>query len=59
MLALVLAADAWLLYGLLDRWIWTRPPLVRPLHPLLGIAALFEHWLVRLFTAAAAILLNA
>lgn len=58
-LALALAADAWLLYGLLDRIDLHSAPLWLGLCALsLGIAALFEHWLVRLFHSfAAAILL--
>ncbi|MGS3174444.1 DUF4401 domain-containing protein [Aeromonas sanarellii] len=59
-LALALAADAWLLYGLLDRLDLDAAPLWFGLCTLsLGIAALFEHWLVRLFHSfAAAILLT-
>lgn len=58
-LALALAADAWLLYGLLDRIDLHSAPLWLGLCALsLAIAALFEHWLVRLFHSfAAAILL--
>lgn len=58
-LALALAADAWLLYGLLDRLDLDSAPLWFGLTLLaLTIAALFEHWLVRLFHSfAAAILL--
>lgn len=58
-LALALAADAWLLYGLLDRLDLHHAPLWFGLAALsLCIAALFEHWLVRLFHSfAAAILL--
>ncbi|MGY3856990.1 DUF4401 domain-containing protein [Aeromonas intestinalis] len=58
-LALALAADAWLLYGLLDRLDLDSAPLWFGLTLLaLAIAALFEHWLVRLFHSfAAAILL--
>jgi hypothetical protein len=58
-LALALAADAWLLYGLIDRLDLHSAPLWFGLCLLsLGIAALFEHWLVRLFHSfAAAILL--
>ncbi|MFM4727928.1 DUF4401 domain-containing protein [Aeromonas caviae] len=59
-LALALAADAWLLYGLLDRldlnvaWLWFGLTAFS-----LGVAALFEHWLIRLFHSfAAAILLT-
>ncbi|MGY3903791.1 DUF4401 domain-containing protein [Aeromonas lusitana] len=58
-LALALAADAWLLYGLIDRvdlhsaLLWLGLCLLS-----LAIAALFDHWLVRLFHSfAAAILL--
>ncbi|MGY6039099.1 DUF4401 domain-containing protein [Aeromonas sp. AE23HZ002T15] len=58
-LALALAADAWLLYGLLDRLDLDSAPLWFGLTLLaLVIAALFEHWLVRLFHSfAGAILL--
>ncbi|MNG98599.1 hypothetical protein D3C79_577460 [compost metagenome] len=57
-LALALAADAWLLYGLIDRIDLHSAPLWLGLTVLsLGIAALFEHWLVRLFHSFAAALL--
>lgn len=57
-LALALAADAWLLYGLIDRIDLHSAPLWLGLCLLsLGIAALFEHWLVRLFHSFAAALL--
>jgi len=57
-LALTLAADAWLLYGLLDQvdprlaLLWFGLALLSML-----IAALFDHWLVRLFHSVAAALL--
>ena len=59
-LALALAADAWLLYGLIDRVDLHSAILWLGLCALsLGIAALFEHWLIRLFHSfAAAILLT-
>ena len=59
-LALALAGDAWLLYGLLDRLDLHSAPLWLGLALLsLAIAALFEHWLIRLFHSfAAAILLT-
>ena len=59
-LALALAADAWLLYGLIDQIDPHSAPLWLGLALLsLAIAALFEHWLVRLFHSfAAAILLT-
>ena len=59
-LALALAADAWLLYGLLDRLdLERRVALVRSDRLLPRVAALFEHWLIRLFHSfAAAILLT-
>ncbi len=59
-LALALAGDAWLLYGLLDRLDLHSAPLWFALALLsLAIAALFEHWLIRLFHSfAAAILLT-
>ena len=59
-LALALAGDAWLLYGLLDRLDLHSAPLWFGLALLsLAIAALFEHWLIRLFHSfAAAILLT-
>ena len=58
-LALALAGDVWLLYGLLDRLDLHSAPLWFGLALLsLAIAALFEHWLIRLFHSfAAAILL--
>lgn len=57
-LALTLAADAWLLYGLLEQLdprqalLWFGLALLSML-----IAALFDHWLVRLFHSVAAALL--
>ena len=57
-LALTLAADAWLLYGLLDQLdlhhalLWFGLCLLS-----LAIAVLFDHWLVRLFHSVAAALL--
>lgn len=59
-LALALAGDAWLLYGLLDRLDLHSAPLWLGLALLsLAIAALFEHWLIRLFHSfATAILLT-
>ncbi|WP_265452433.1 DUF4401 domain-containing protein [Aeromonas salmonicida] len=59
-LALALAADAWLLYGLIDQIDLHSAPLWLGLAALsLFIAALFEHWLIRLFHSfAAAILLT-
>ena len=49
-LALALAADAWLLYGLIDQIDPHSAPLWLGLALLsLAIAALFEHWLIRLF----------
>lgn len=59
-LALALAGDAWLLYGLLDRLDLHSAPLWFGLALLsLAIAALFEHWLIRLFHSfATAILLT-
>ncbi|WP_323064694.1 DUF4401 domain-containing protein [Aeromonas jandaei] len=57
-LALALAADAWLLYGLLDQadshqsLLWFGLCLLS-----LAIAVLFDHWLVRLFHSVAAALL--
>ncbi|PTT54987.1 DUF4401 domain-containing protein [Aeromonas sp. HMWF014] len=59
-LALALAADAWLLYGLIDQLDPHSAPLWLGLALLsLAIAALFEHWLIRLFHSfAAAILLT-
>lgn len=59
-LALALAADAWLLYGLIDQIDPHSAPLWLGLALLsLAIAALFEHWLIRLFhSLAAAILLT-
>ncbi|PJG57452.1 DUF4401 domain-containing protein [Aeromonas cavernicola] len=59
-LALTLAADAWLLYGLLDQLDFRHPFFWFGLCLLsLTIAALFDHWLVRLFHSfAAAILLT-
>ncbi|HHQ4704205.1 TPA: DUF4401 domain-containing protein [Aeromonas hydrophila] len=59
-LALALAGDAWLLYGLLDRLDLHSAPLWFGLALLsLAIATLFEHWLIRLFHSfAAAILLT-
>lgn len=59
-LALALAGDAWLLYGLIDWMDMDSAPLWFGLCALsLGVAALFEHWLVRLFHSfAAAILLT-
>lgn len=57
-LALALAADAWLLYGLIDQidphqaLLWFGLCLLS-----LGIAVLFDHWLVRLFHSVAAALL--
>lgn len=57
-LALALAADAWLLYGLIDRLDLHSAPLWLGLCLLsLGIAVLFDHWLVRLFHSVAAALL--
>lgn len=57
-LALTLAADAWLLYGLLEQadshqsLLWFGLCLLS-----LAIAVLFDHWLVRLFHSVAAALL--
>lgn len=57
-LALALAGDGWLLYGLLDR---LDIKLALPWFGLcllsLAIAVLFEHWLLRLFHSGAAALL--
>ncbi|HHQ4671774.1 TPA: DUF4401 domain-containing protein [Aeromonas veronii] len=57
-LALTLAADAWLLYGLIDQIDYHHALLWFGLALLsLAIAVLFEHWLVRLFHSVAAALL--
>lgn len=59
-LALVLAGDGWLLYGMLDHasthsvWLWMGLGVIALL-----IALIFPHWLLRLFHSAGAALLFA